>query len=165
MKDGFDMLKEPLKDGNSIGCTMSASSDRVLLQLDDCKDGQQVRVSLEKDEVVWLQNKLTTMLRCLPTENHPNDPSSATRDFKYRLLYGLEREQRDTYTFKIDSGGELGVIESGQVVITFKDGRFESASFPFGGRYTRNGWRVLSAIEHRISEIETLLIQQVTAKT
>lgn len=73
MEDGFDMLKEKLKDGNAIGCTMSASTDRVLLQLDDCKDGQQVRVSLEKDEVIWLQRKLTTMLGCLPSDDHSND--------------------------------------------------------------------------------------------
>lgn len=73
---------------------------------------------------------------------------------KHRLLYDAVCEQRHTYTFKINGGGELGVKESGQVTITFKDGRFESASFPFSGNYTRNGWRILADIEQKISDIE-----------
>lgn len=71
-----------------------------------------------------------------------------------RLLYGAECEQRHIYTFKINTG--LYEKESGQVKITFKDGRFESAAFPFSGNYTRNGWRILAEIEQKITDIENL---------
>lgn len=82
--------------------------------------------------------------------------ASVSIGLKHRLLYDAACEQRHTYTFKINGGGELGVKESGQVTITFKDGRFESASFPFSGTYTRNGWRILADIESKICDIENV---------
>ena len=73
LKEGDDMTKDILKDGNAIGCTLAASGDRILLQLDDCKDGEQVRVSLEKDEAMSLAHRLSTLMQCLPQGEPSNE--------------------------------------------------------------------------------------------
>ena len=73
---------------------------------------------------------------------------------KQKLLYDPKYEGLETYSFQINVGGELYVEESGEVKIVFKNGRFESATFPFSGVYTRNGWRILADIESKIRDIE-----------
>ncbi len=70
------------------------------------------------------------------------------------LLYDRDRTRTDTYCFQINSGGEFFVKESGTVKIIFENGVFVSASFPFCGSYTRNGWRILAAINDEINIIE-----------
>jgi hypothetical protein len=76
-----------------------------------------------------------------------------------RLLYDENQELLHTFSYKINSGGNDDVKETGEVSITFKNGRFELAHFPFNGPYTRNGWRILAAIERRITAIEQQLKQ------
>ena len=71
-----------------------------------------------------------------------------------KLLYGAEQFVTHNFTYKINSGGELGVKEQGNIQVTFKNGNFAYASFPFQGPYTRNGWRILAAINQKIEEIE-----------
>ena len=82
---------------------------------------------------------------------------TVTVSLEPRLLYNATKETRETYSFQINSGGELGVEETGTVTITFLNGKFEKCHFPFAGNYTRNGWRILAAIEQKISEIEAQL--------
>lgn len=45
------MIHLPLKDGNSYGCNINASGNRVLLQLNDNQYGNQVRIVLTAEEV------------------------------------------------------------------------------------------------------------------
>ena len=70
------------------------------------------------------------------------------------LLYNDQHTKTDTYSYTINSGGEFYVTESGKVTIVFENGVFISASFPFRDRYSRNGWRILAAINKKIEEIE-----------
>jgi hypothetical protein len=73
------------------------------------------------------------------------------------LLYNETNVRKDVYSYKINGGGEFFVHESGTVTITFENGKFVSASFPFSGQYTRNGWRILAEINNKIEEIEKKL--------
>lgn len=84
---------------------------------------------------------------------------SVSVGLKQKLLYEPRHERLDSFRFKINGGGELGVKEDGEICITFRDGKFEGAKFPFSGNYTRNGWRILAAIESKICDIETRLAQ------
>lgn len=70
------------------------------------------------------------------------------------ILYDMEHEQTDEFAFKINRGGEYQINESGTVEITFRNGEFQSVRYPLAGTYTRNGWRILAAIEDKISRIE-----------
>lgn len=72
----------------------------------------------------------------------------------YMFLYNKISERTDTYKMKINQGGSLDIKESGWITITFVDGKFKSVKYPFTGPYTRNGWRILAAIEAEISRIE-----------
>jgi len=71
-------------------------------------------------------------------------------------LYDWEHTRIDIYTAQINSGGENNVKEHGTITIEFHDGRFFTASYPFSGTYTRNGWRILAAIEAEITRIEEI---------
>lgn len=71
------------------------------------------------------------------------------------LLYDEQHQRRDMFEFKINSGGNLNVVEVGTVQISFVDGKFERAAYPMTGTYSRNGWRILAAIEKCIIELET----------
>lgn len=73
------------------------------------------------------------------------------------LLFGRKRNTTEVFTYKINSGGDDVVTESGEIRITFVNGAFEKAVYPFVGVYSRNGWRILKAIEQAISEIESVL--------
>lgn len=73
------------------------------------------------------------------------------------MLYNQARTQTDTYCYEINSGGEFLVNESGKVVIVFENKKFVSASYPMSGTYTRNGWRILAAINEKIKQIEQTL--------
>lgn len=70
------------------------------------------------------------------------------------LLYNNIITNRVEYTFDINAGGSLQIKERGKVTITFVDGAFHSVDFPFNGKYTRNGWRILAAINDKIQAIE-----------
>ena len=70
------------------------------------------------------------------------------------LLYDETKEKYETYTYRINGGGSYFIIETGKIILTFVDGKFFKAEFPFVGMYSRNGWRILAAIEQKISEIE-----------
>ena len=71
-----------------------------------------------------------------------------------RMLYDREHRREDSYTFSVNSGGAAEVKEAGIVKIRFVNGKFRDAIFPFSGRYTRNGWRIMAAIEAEIIRIE-----------
>ncbi|MBT4876329.1 MAG: hypothetical protein HOJ48_01215 [Desulfobacula sp.] len=71
-----------------------------------------------------------------------------------KLLYGMELTRTDVYKLTINSGGNLMVKTNGEVTIVFVNGKFEQVSFLFTGRYTRNQWRILSAIEQMIGKLE-----------
>jgi len=73
------------------------------------------------------------------------------------MLYNQAHTQTDIYCYEINSGGELFVYESGKVVIVFENKKFVSASYPMSGTYTRNGWRILVAINEKIEIIEQAL--------
>ena len=73
------------------------------------------------------------------------------------FLYGKAHERHDFYSYEINSGGQMGVYETGKITIHFIDGQFSNAHFPFSGTYTRNGWRILAEIERRITAIEESL--------
>lgn len=85
------------------------------------------------------------------------------------LLYDEQRTTTDTFFYKINSGGELDVKETGEVVIEFKDKKFHSVrcnSFEVSLReITRNGWRLLAAIERKISDIEHDIARSLTSQT
>ena len=70
------------------------------------------------------------------------------------MLYNVTNTQTDTYCYEINSGGDFYVKETGNVTIVFENGKFVSASYPMSKRYTRNGWRILAAINERIEAIE-----------
>lgn len=74
-----------------------------------------------------------------------------------KMLYNETRIQTDTYHYEINGGGEFSVKESGEVTVVFENKKFVSASFPFSEHYTRNGWRILAAINEKINEIEQAL--------
>lgn len=65
-KDGSDMLKETLADGNAYCCTLNAAGTDILLQLDDCIDGDQVRVRLNRNEAEDIIHRLKQLIDCLP---------------------------------------------------------------------------------------------------
>lgn len=52
------------------------------------------------------------------------------------------------------------IREQGVVVVTFTNGVFERAEFPFNGLYSRNGWRLLAAINAFIEAKEQELKAQ-----
>ena len=70
------------------------------------------------------------------------------------LLYNKSHIRRDTFTYEINSGGELDVKECGVVAIHFVNGKFERAEYPMHDKYTRNGWRILAVIEVEIAKLE-----------
>lgn len=94
-----------------------------------------------------------------PTINHlvaaaHQAGATVTMSLEPRVLYGCKAEQRDTYTLTINGGEEHRIEECGEVQIVFVNQKFKEAKFPMNGSYTRNGWRILAAIEQKISQIE-----------
>lgn len=77
-----------------------------------------------------------------------------------RVLYDKKREQIDIFSYEINSGGEYDIKENGIVIIEFVNKKLNKVTFPMKGFYTRNGWRILCAIENEISEIEALFKQE-----
>ena len=76
------------------------------------------------------------------------------------LLYNEVHTRRDSYRWTINGGGVFRVMEIGDVEIVFENGKFVSASYPFTGVYTRNGWRILAAINEKIEIIESRFMQE-----
>lgn len=73
------------------------------------------------------------------------------------ILYNKRQKTIDRFLLEINSGGELNIRENGIIEIIFEDKKFKEVIFPFSGKYTRNGWRILVAIENEISKIEKRL--------
>ena len=65
------MMTEQLDDDNAYGCTLSASGDRVLLQLERRRDGEAIRVSMTRQEARRLITRLSTLELCLPDGPEP----------------------------------------------------------------------------------------------
>lgn len=74
------------------------------------------------------------------------------------IFYNKKKKKIETYSYQINSGwnGTIreNILESGEIVITFKNDKFCTATFPFSGEYTRTGWKLLVEIERKITEIE-----------
>ena len=70
------------------------------------------------------------------------------------MLYNQKHTKTDVYSYEINGGGKYSVKEQGQVEIIFVEGKFAKASYPFLGIYSRNGWRILAAVEKEIATIE-----------
>ena len=73
------------------------------------------------------------------------------------MLCNKDHARTDTYRYDINGGGEFFVKESGKVVIVFENKKFVAASYPMCGKYTRNGWRILAAINKEIEILEQTL--------
>ncbi len=89
-----------------------------------------------------------------------------------RILYDRECAKRDTYTYRINRGGELRLFmdpmeqdvedtnipdrtgEMGTVQIVFVNGYFQEAHVPFRGKWTRSAWHVLGAVSEEITRLE-----------
>jgi len=67
-----------------------------------------------------------------------------------KLLSNRKHMKIDTYYFDIKEGEKSG----GAVIITFQNGEFLKAEYPFSGIYSRNCWRILSAINEEIEKLE-----------
>jgi hypothetical protein len=76
------------------------------------------------------------------------------------LLYDKTHDRRDEFNFNINGGGDLCVQEHGTVKIEFINKVFCRASYPMHGSYTRNGWRILAAIEAQIAELEVEMMDK-----
>ena len=72
------------------------------------------------------------------------------------LLFGEQKKKYEEHRFKINSGSELTVGETGEIIIHFVNDKFDKVEFPFSGMYSRNAWRILAAIEAKITEIEDM---------
>lgn len=71
-----------------------------------------------------------------------------------KTLFNKTKKETVEYSYQINGGGEWDVKESGSVVLRFENGKFVSCEFPFCGRYTRNGFRILAEIDKEIDGIE-----------
>jgi hypothetical protein len=63
----------------------------------------------------------------------------------------VHRSTTDQFTYDLAFG-------QGQVSVKFVNGVFSDVTFPFRSTYTREQWKILSAIESEIAEIEKLLL-------
>lgn len=80
--------------------------------------------------------------------------SDATNKSDISLKFSSS-ETLKKYTYEITaSSTEDDYKYSGPVVITFRNGNFESCAFPFKGTYTREHWAALGLIQ---KEIESLI--------
>lgn len=70
------------------------------------------------------------------------------------LLFDRKHTRTDIFTYRIIGDNALGVKKDGEVAIHFLNGKFSHVYFPFTGKYTRNGWRILAAIEAEIARLE-----------
>lgn len=82
-----------------------------------------------------------------------------------KMLYSETYIHTDVYHYEINGGGEYFVQESGKVKIVFENKKFVSASYPLSGTYSRNGWRILAAINEKINEIEKQLGKSTEAQS
>ena len=85
-----------------------------------------------------------------------------------KLLTEMGFERIERYAYKVSwieplvqerhmKNGQIGRQADGQVIIEFKNNLFASVSYPFsGGKYTREQWEILSAIESEIAHIEAI---------
>ena len=71
------------------------------------------------------------------------------------ILYEENLKKTEVYRYKINRGGELRIDSNGDITITFINNHFEKAEFNFGSAlYSRSDWRVLKAVEEKISLLE-----------
>lgn len=75
-------------------------------------------------------------------------------DYDPAILHNHTYQRTDVYKMAINPGGVHLIQESGMIAITFVDGKFEKVDFSMTGKYSRNGWRILAAIEAEITRIE-----------
>ena len=52
----------------------------------------------------------------------------------------------DDYEFEVEEGNIIHIV--------FENGEFSRCSFGFSGTYTREQWKILAAIEKKITELE-----------
>lgn len=62
----------------------------------------------------------------------------------------IQTAESFTRSYKVTMNAGLSV----EISITFTNGQFKEAKFPFAGAYTREHWRILRGIEAEISRIE-----------
>ena len=62
--------------------------------------------------------------------------------------------RRETWIFEIQQDLQFYPQTLGHVEITFTDGKFVKATFPFTGSYSKKQWDLLAQISGKISEIE-----------
>lgn len=68
-------------------------------------------------------------------------------------LHSETKTSIDTYTYRATGYDHPGWGDV-RIVITFENGAFRDAQFPFRGTYTRNQWRILGEIADKITELE-----------
>ena len=71
------MIDIPVKYG-SIGLNISISDSIILKVMDE--EGNQVRVSLDKNDAEYVINRLTELWKELTTEDHLTDTTGMTSD-------------------------------------------------------------------------------------
>lgn len=73
------------------------------------------------------------------------------------ILFNEKHQRTDVYNYEINTGGEFGIFlpaDQRQVAILFKNNKFSEARYGWSGCCDRNGWRILAAIEAKITELE-----------
>lgn len=75
------------------------------------------------------------------------------------ILYDRKVFQEETFTYKINQGGELDIkVSNGtdrHVVIVFSDKKFSHVHFVTGGEFDRSTWHIFGAIAKEIERIES----------
>jgi hypothetical protein len=73
---------------------------------------------------------------------------------EHRMLYDMIVTKTEEFYLLINSGGELGVEECGNITIVFVNDKFSHVNFATPETPSRNGWRILAAINSEIEKIE-----------
>ena len=70
------------------------------------------------------------------------------------ILYEEQCNKTEVYSYKINRGGLRRIDSHEEITITFINNEFFKAEYNFGPIYSRSSWRVLRAIEEKITELE-----------
>ena len=100
------------------------------------------------------------MAKILKTEGDLEDfLQKAAENPENQKIMNLEKfKETETKEYQFTLEYKEGNRMLDQVVfITFKDGVFHECDFAFGGKYTRDQWKILVQIEAKITEIEESL--------
>jgi len=65
-------------------------------------------------------------------------------------------KKRETWLYTIEEPLQYNSAIIGKVGITFFEGKFEKAEYPFEGVYTADQWGLLGQISAKIKEIEKM---------